>query len=335
MMQVQNQMLTVMQQQQQQQQQQPQQPQQHQQIAIAPVDPQPAGGALLLAPPASLPQIPRHAAPAAPSNAKSAGVKQREKVQAKAWNSKAGPKCLLLMGVLLAAIEFGMENAEDFSRARVATWRLELETMVSRLNNYLQLHFMLLQPFEAKARDALVSSINADLEDGFYTVAVQADLLQRKFCDGQPAADTVDSSVASPRFKRLKNLTEPDFSQSLAERVKNDWTRPAPPTSSVATAGTKRKAARGAGKKPPAKQAATGPGKPPWWASRTFWYGKNCLRDVCNFSHVNGRAFMAGIAGAAGTAPQQQQPLRHYQQPLQHYQQPQPQQPQFQPKQQQ
>ena len=75
--------------------------------------------------------------------------------------------------------------------------------MVTRFNAYLQLHFMLLQPYETKVRDLLVSAINRDIADGFHTLAVQADRLHRTFGDGPPAADTVDT-VATPKFKRLK-----------------------------------------------------------------------------------------------------------------------------------
>lgn len=86
--------------------------------------------------------------------------------------------------VLMAATELGMTDAEEISRVRVKSWRRDLEAMVTRLIEYLQLHFMLLQPYETRVRNLPVPAIILDIQDSFHDLTVQADALHRSFPDG-------------------------------------------------------------------------------------------------------------------------------------------------------
>ena len=60
-----------------------------------------------------------------------------------------------LIEVLMTAIEFGMDSAPEICVERVRSLRRELKLVVERLNTYLQLHCMLLTPFETKVRNLL------------------------------------------------------------------------------------------------------------------------------------------------------------------------------------
>ena len=66
-----------------------------------------------------------------------------------------------LIEVLMTAIEFGMDSALEICVERVRSLRRELKLVVERLNTYLQLHYILLTPFEKKVRDLLVEAIKA------------------------------------------------------------------------------------------------------------------------------------------------------------------------------
>ena len=60
-----------------------------------------------------------------------------------------------LIEVLMTAIEFGMDSAPEICVERVRSLRRELKLVVERLNTYLQLHYMLLTPFETKCAISL------------------------------------------------------------------------------------------------------------------------------------------------------------------------------------
>ena len=57
-----------------------------------------------------------------------------------------------LIEVLMTAIEFVMDSASEICVERVRSLRRELKSVVERLNTYIQLHYMLLTPFETKVR---------------------------------------------------------------------------------------------------------------------------------------------------------------------------------------
>ena len=97
--------------------------------------------------------------------------------------------------------------------------------------------------------------------------------------------------------------------------------------------GEKRKAAQpsGAAKAKAQKSKNTsGVGFPPSWMCRAAWYGDTCRRNGCQYDHVNGSTYTAGLAApAAGPRQprQQQQTQQQIQQPQQQpHQQPQQQQ---------
>ena len=95
-----------------------------------------------------------------------------------------------LIGVLMTAIEFGMDSAPEICVERVKSLRRELKLVVERLNTYLQLHYMLHTPFETKVRNLLVEAINHGMDEGFHELAVQADELQGNHQDGAPMPGT-------------------------------------------------------------------------------------------------------------------------------------------------
>ena len=72
-----------------------------------------------------------------------------------------------LIEVLMTAIEFGMDPAPEICVECVRSLRRELKLVVERLNTYLQPHYMLLTPFETKARNLLVEAINHGMDEGF------------------------------------------------------------------------------------------------------------------------------------------------------------------------
>ena len=80
-----------------------------------------------------------------------------------------------LIEVLMTAIEFGMDSAPEICVERVRSLRRELKLVVERLNTYLQLHYMLLTPFETKVRNLLVEAIDHGMDEGFHELAVQGD----------------------------------------------------------------------------------------------------------------------------------------------------------------
>ena len=123
-----------------------------------------------------------------------------------------------LMEVLMTAIEFGMDSTPEICVERVRSLRRVLELVVERLNPHLQLHYMLLTPFETKVRNLLVETINHGMNEGFHELAVQADEFQGNHKDGAPMPGTGDV-VQVPKFRRLRKLLESDGMSSLAERV--------------------------------------------------------------------------------------------------------------------
>ena len=79
-----------------------------------------------------------------------------------------------LIEVLMTAIEFAMGSALEICVERVRSLRRELKFVVEGLNTYLQLHYMLLTPFETKVRNLLAEAINHGMDEGFHELAVQA-----------------------------------------------------------------------------------------------------------------------------------------------------------------
>ena len=90
--------------------------------------------------------------------------------------------------------------------------------MVERLSAYLQLHYMLLTPFETKVRNLLVEAINHGTDEGFHEVAVQASEFQANHQDGAPIPGTGDV-VQVPKSRPLWKLLESGGMSSLAERA--------------------------------------------------------------------------------------------------------------------
>ena len=59
---------------------------------------------------------------------------------------------------------------------------------------------------------------------------------------------------------------------------------------------------------------------PPSWACRAAWYGDTCRRKGCQYDHVNGTTYTAGLAvpaAAPGQPRQQQETQQQIQQPQQ------------------
>ena len=73
-----------------------------------------------------------------------------------------------LIKVLMTAIEFGVDSAPEICGERVRSLRRELKLVVERLTTYLQLHYMLLTPFETKVCNLLVEAINYGVDEGFH-----------------------------------------------------------------------------------------------------------------------------------------------------------------------
>ena len=154
-----------------------------------------------------------------------------------------------------------MDSAPEICEERVRSLRRELKLVVERLNTYLQLHHMLLTPFETKVRNLLVEAINHGMGEGFYELAVQADEFQGNHQDGAPMPGT-GNVVQVPKFRRLRELLESDGISSLAERFLG-WKAAAPAPSA---GGEKRKAAkpsRAAKAKAQMSKNASGVGFPP------------------------------------------------------------------------
>ena len=147
-----------------------------------------------------------------------------------------------LIKVLMTAIEFGMDSASEICVERVKNLRRKLKLVVQRLNTYLQLHYMLITPFETKVRNLLVEVINHGMDEGFHELAVQADEFQGNHPDGAPMPGTGDV-VQVPKFRRLRKLLESDGMSSLAKRTPG-WKAAAPAPS---VGGEKRKAAQPSG----------------------------------------------------------------------------------------
>ena len=145
---------------------------------------------------------------------------------------------------------------------------------------------------------------------------MQADELQGNHQDGAPMPGTGDV-VQVPKFRCLWKLLESDGMSSSAERALG-WKAAAPAPSA---GGEKRKAAQpsGAAKVKVQKMKNTsGVGSPPSWACRAAWYGDTCLRNGCQYDHVNGSTYTAGLAAPAaapGQPRQQQQSQQQIPQP--------------------
>ena len=225
-----------------------------------------------------------------------------------------------LIEVLMTAIEFGMDSAPEICVERVRSLRRELKLVVERLNTYLQLHYMLLTPFETKVRNLLVEPINHGMDEGFHELAVQADELKGNHQDGSPMPGTADV-VQVPKFRCLRKLLESDGMSSLAERALGCKAAALAPSAG----GEKRKAAQpsGAAKVKAQKiKNTSGVGSPPSWACKAAWYGDTCRRNGCQYDHVNGSTYTAGLAAHAAAPGQPRQQQQSQQQILQPQQQP-------------
>ena len=234
----------------------------------------------------------------------------------------------MLIEMLMAAIEFGMDSAPEICVEHVRSLRIELKLVVERLKTYLQLHYMLFTPFETKVRNLLVEAINHGIDEGFHELAVQADEFQGNHQDGAPMPGTGDV-VQVLKFRRLRKLLESDGMSNLAEQALG-WKAAA---SALSAPGEKHKAAQpsGAAKAKAQKSKNTsGVGFPSSWACRAVWFGDTCRRNGGQYDHVNGSTSTAGRAApaAAPDQPRQQQQTPQQIQKLQ-------QQPQQQPQQQQ
>ena len=142
-----------------------------------------------------------------------------------------------LSEVLMMAIEFGIDSAPEICVERVRSLRRELKLVVERLNTYLQLHYMLLTPFETKVRNLLVEAINHGMDEGFYELAVQADELQGNHQDGAPMAGTGD-------VVQVPQVQAPSETAGVGRHVKFGKTGPRLEGSSTRTVGPAAKNAR-------------------------------------------------------------------------------------------
>ena len=143
---------------------------------------------------------------------------------------------------IMTAIEFGVDSAPEVCVERVRSLWKELKLVVKRLNTYLQLHYMLLTPFETKVRNLLVEAINHGMDEGFHELAVQTDEFQGNHQDGAPMPGTGDV-VQVPNSRPLRKLLELDGMSSLPERALG-WKATVPAPSAD---GEKNKAAQPSG----------------------------------------------------------------------------------------
>ena len=102
----------------------------------------------------------------------------------------------------MTAIKFGMDSTLEICVERVRSLRSELKLLVERLNTRLQLHYMLLTPFETNVRNLLVKAINHGMDDGFHELAVQADVsrVTTKMAHQRPARGTSCKYPSSGAF---------------------------------------------------------------------------------------------------------------------------------------
>ena len=133
----------------------------------------------------------------------------------------------------MTAIKFGMDSAPEICVERVRSMRRELKLVVERLNTYLQLHFMVLTPFEKKVRNLLVEAVNHGMDEGFHELAVQADELQGNHQDGAPIPGT-GTSCKYPSSGALETA-------GVGRHVKFGRTGPRLEGSSARTVGRRRK----------------------------------------------------------------------------------------------
>ena len=136
---------------------------------------------------------------------------------------------------------------------------------------------------------------------------MQADEFQGNHQDGAPMPGTGDVVQVS-KSRSLRKLLDSDGMSSLAERALG-WKAAAPAPSA---GGEKRKVAQPSGAaKAKAKNSknTSGVGFSPRHGRRAAWYGDTCRRNGCQYDHVNGITYTAGLAApaAAPDQPRQQQ----------------------------
>ena len=153
-----------------------------------------------------------------------------------------------------------------------------------------------------------MEAIKHGMDEGLHELAVQADEVQGNHQDGAPMPCTRDVVQVS-KSRSLRELLESDGMSSLTERALG-WKAATPAQSAD---GDKRKAAQPSGAaKAKAKKSKNTSGVvffPPPWACRAAWYGDTCRRNGCQYDHVNGITYTAGLAAPAATPgqPRQQQ----------------------------
>ena len=157
------------------------------------------------------------------------------------------------------------------------------------------------------------------IDEGFHELAVQANEFQGNHQDDALMPGTGDV-VQVPKSRSLRELLESDGMSSLAERALG-WRATAPAPSA---GGDKRKAAQFSGAaKAKAKKSKNTSGVgcfPPPWVCRAAWYGDTCRLNGCQYDHVNGITYTAGLAAPAaapGQSRQQQQIHQPQEQPQQ------------------
>ena len=106
--------------------------------------------------------------------------------------------------------------------------------MVERLNTYLQLHYMLLSPFEKQVRNLLVEAIDHGMDEGFHELAVQADEFQGNHQDGAPMPGTGD-------VVQVSQVQAPSETAGVGQHVEFGRTGPRLEGSSARTIGRWRK----------------------------------------------------------------------------------------------
>ena len=207
----------------------------------------------------------------------------------------------MLVEVLMTAMEFVMDSAPEICVERVRSLRRELKLVVERLSTYLRLHYMLLTPFDTKVRSLLVEAINHDMDEGFHELAVQADEFRGNHQDG--------TQMLGGGRRASTQVQAPSETSGVRRHVEFGRTGPrlkaAAPAPSAG--GEKHKAAQPSGAAKAKAQKSknkSGVGFPPSWACRAAWYGDTCRRNGCQYDHVNGSTYTAGLATSV-TAPGQ------------------------------
>ncbi|CAN0249484.1 unnamed protein product, partial [Scytosiphon promiscuus] len=207
-----------------------------------------------------------------------------------------------MVEVLIRAISFGMEAAPEICTDRVNSLRLEMETVTGQLTQYLQLHYVELEPHPTKTRDTILEAINVDMNNWYHEVAVRADATQGSNPNGPPPAGSSDIMPA-PKFMEVKMLILPDDVHGLVARSDTGA------ATQTTAAGSKRKARSTATAPKKSKPSAPGGPQVPRNICRAYWFGSPCNRAACTYDHF--------LPGHHPPAPQQyfQQHLQQHQTP--------------------